>query len=163
MNYHVADNAAGQDVGAAFTTGVPMTRSDIIEISSRAAINMHDEYFYHASPDHFWIQWRFTELQRMISGIQLGDQILEVGSGNGVMQGMFEKALGVPVHGCDLNLEALQQTGPTQGNVYLYDVIERCPEWENWFHTVLLLDVLEHIEYAIEFLTAIRFHIKPGG
>lgn len=166
MNIQAADNRDVAEFCAGITdssNAAMVSSREVIEISDRVPVNMHDEYFEYATANHFWIQWRFAELQRLIAGLDLGQQVLEVGSGNGVMQAMFEEVLNVPVHGCDLNLEALQKTGPVRGNVYLYNVMDRCPEWQGWFDTVLLLDVLEHIPSSIEFLAALWYHLRAGG
>ena len=141
----------------------PASMREIIEVSERAPVNMHNEYFEYATLDHFWIQSRFESLKRLLKGMDLGSQILEVGSGNGVVQQQFESWLNVPVHGCDLNYEALQMAPPTKGNVYLYNVLDRCREWSGWYNSILLLDVLEHIDNSIDFLSAVRHHLAADG
>jgi 2-polyprenyl-3-methyl-5-hydroxy-6-metoxy-1,4-benzoquinol methylase len=151
------------NTGVAETIGATASTRQIIEISRRKPVNMHNAYFHNATLDHFWIQWRFEELKNLLHGRQLGEQILEVGTGHGVVAQQFESFVGAPVHGCDLNYDALQMAGSGHGNLYLYDVMDLCPEWESWFDTILLCDVLEHIDNSVEFLRALRYHLAPGG
>ncbi len=137
----------------------------VVELSADAAFHMHDAYYRYATEDHFWIQWRFSVIQHLLEcdGFELGDRVLEVGSGNGVVQSQFERAWDRVVEGCDLNRHALSQGPPTRGKRYLYNVLDRRAEWQQHFSSVLLLDTLEHIEASCEFLDAIRFHLTPRG
>jgi hypothetical protein len=155
-------------LGAGVVADVPVlneqeTTREIIEVSKCVPVNMHNGYYNTANVDHFWIQWRFEAIKRLLGDTDLGNQILEVGSGNGVAQGQFEKWLDKPVHGCDLNYGALRMTPPMRGNVYLYNVLDCCPEWKSWYNSILLLDVLEHIDNSIEFLKALRHHLSAEG
>lgn len=137
----------------------------VVELSADAAFQMHDAYYRHATEEHFWIQWRFKAITTLLreNDFSLGERILEVGSGNGVVQSQFEQALGVAVEGCDLNRHALQQGPATRGSRYLYNVLDRRRAWEQHFSSVLLLDTLEHVEASSDFLRAIRFHLCPEG
>ncbi len=135
----------------------------VVELSDTASFRMHDAYYEHATPDHFWIDGRFRILQHLLDEFELGDEILDVGCGNGVVQGQFERALGRPVLGCDLNLKAMQDGVASKGQRYLYNVLDERAEWQGHFDTVLLLDTLEHIEQPIDFLKAIGSHLCAGG
>ncbi len=161
MNPILADPTQQQPTLAPSSGGVPLR--PIIEVSERVPVNMHNAYFDNATLDHFWIQWRFEALKQLLGDAPLGQNIMEIGSGNGVVQQQFESWLKVPVHGCDLNYEALLKARPTAGNVYLYNVLDRCYEWQNWCSTILLCDVLEHIDNALDFLAALRYHLAPQG
>lgn len=132
-------------------------------LSPPAGFSMADDWYQFARTDHFWFQWRFAVLQRLLAGIDLGGQILEIGCGNCVARDQFEAALDRPVHGCDLNLAAMKLAGPGRGELYFYNIHDRRPEWRQAFDSILLLDTLEHIDDTRTFLESVRAHLKPGG
>lgn len=135
----------------------------VIQLSERVEFNMHDAYYEHATADHFWIQWRFEMLERLLADYDLGERVFEVGCGNGVVQRQFERAFDIAVDGCDLNLRAMEMGDPSRGRRYLYNVLDQRSDWQNYFETVLLLDTLEHIDWPVEFLRAIGSHLAPNG
>ncbi|MEM7311910.1 MAG: class I SAM-dependent methyltransferase [Planctomycetota bacterium] len=135
----------------------------VIELSERVGFNMHDAYYEHATAQHFWIQWRFEVLQRLLATFNPGQKIFEVGCGNGVVQQQFESLLDLPVPGCDLNYHAMANSPPGRGQRFLYNVFDQRDEWRNHFETILLLDTLEHIEMPTQFLKAIANHLQPDG
>lgn len=127
------------------------------------AYRMADEWFPLARADHFWVQWRFHVLTRLLPTKDLGEHILEVGCGNGVARAQFEAYYGRAVPGCDVNAYALGHAAPGRGDLYCYDVLTRRTPWREHFDTLLLLDVLEHIPDPVAFLSALRDHLRPGG
>lgn len=137
--------------------------SKIEALSAASSVNMADQWYEHATPDHFWMQWRLKVLLEVISKYKLGDQLLEIGCGSCVARDQLEKELSLPIDACDLNLHSLQLAGPARGHLYVYDIFDQRPEWKDHFSTVFLLDTLEHIEQPSAFLNAIRFHMQLGG
>jgi SAM-dependent methyltransferase len=137
----------------------------VVELSECADFHMHDAYYQHATQDHFWIQWRFQVIHQLLQEFDVGSDVLEIGSGNGVVQAQFEAAFGeeLKVVGCDLNRYALEQGPATRGGRYLYNVLDRRDEWRERFSSAILLDTLEHIDEAEQFLHAMRFHLQPCG
>ena len=152
-----------QMAAKAMTVAAAASPARVVELSSRVEFNMHNAYYEHATEEHFWIQWRFAAVQRLLSNIDLGNRIFEVGCGNGVVQRQFEAAYDVSIEGCDLNFEAMDQGLTTRGQKYLYNVFDQRREWKDHFNSVLLLDTLEHIETPTEFLKAIGSHLVDQG
>ncbi len=140
-----------------------MANTEIEVLTPTAPFNMADDWYQWASADHFWMQWRFSVICRVLNGLALGDRVLEVGCGHGVARDQLEDHYRCPVAGCDLNLAALQRANTGLGKLYLYDVHRRRQEWEGFFDSVFLLDTLEHIEETDGFLDSVGFHIKEGG
>jgi SAM-dependent methyltransferase len=124
---------------------------------------MADAWYAHARADHFWIQWRFQAMRRLLRNVELGNRVLDVGCGSGIVRDQLEACYDRPVLGCDLNVAALERAKPGRGKLYLYDVHDRRPEWAGAFDSVFLLDTLEHIDDAVGFLQSIRFHVADHG
>ncbi len=153
----------GTSTHATTAVVVGPTPPKVIELSQRIDFNMHDAYYQHATADHFWIQWRFSVLRQLLKDRELGQHILEVGCGNGVVQNQFEKAFDRTIIGCDLNYLAMERGSSSRGQRYLYNVLDQRAEWNEHFDSVLLLDTLEHIDAPVAFLEAIANHLQPGG
>jgi SAM-dependent methyltransferase len=124
---------------------------------------MADEWYELATAEHFWFQWRFRAIQKLLGKEGLAEPVLEIGCGNGVVRGQIEGKYGVRVDGCDVNLAALRLANPARGDLYFYDIHQRRLEWQSYFKTVVLLDTLEHIQDTRQFLESIAFHLQPGG
>jgi SAM-dependent methyltransferase len=124
---------------------------------------MADEWYELATAEHFWFQWRFRAIQKMLGKEGLAEPVLEIGCGSGVVRGQIEGHYGVSVEGCDVNLAALRQARPGRGGLYFYDIHQRRPEWQQFFASMVLLDTLEHIHDTRQFLESIAFHLRPGG
>lgn len=135
----------------------------VIELSQRVQFNMHDAYYEHATAEHFWIQWRFATIKKLLTELHPGEKVFEVGCGNGVVQQQFEDAFNLAIDGCDLNYDAMATGLPTRGQKYLYNIFDRRKQWQSHFDSVLLLDTLEHIETPNEFLKAIGDHLVDDG
>ncbi|MGI8956687.1 MAG: class I SAM-dependent methyltransferase [Chthoniobacterales bacterium] len=138
--------------------------SNIETLSEAKPVNMADEWFEIATPEHFWMQWRHAVLLRAVkaSGI-LPATALEIGCGSGVARMMLERDLHLPVDGCDLNRAALEMAPPGQGRLLSYDILELEPTLLGQYDAVFLLDVLEHIPDDTQFLSAALEHLRPGG
>lgn len=137
--------------------------SQIEALSAASSVNMADQWYEHATPDHFWMQWRLKVLLDVTSKFELGDKLLEIGCGSCVARDQLENALSLPIDACDLNLHSLQLAGPARGRLYVYDIFDQRAEWQNHFSSIFLLDTLEHIDEPAAFLNAIRYHLRPGG
>lgn len=125
---------------------------------------MGNDWFELADPNHFWIQWRFQVLRRLIGNhLKPESKVLEIGCGNGLVMWQMEKFLHVVPDGCDLNVQALEAMMPVSGKVYLYDIFDLNPALVGQFDMVMMLDVLEHIDDDRLFLQTAMKYLKPGG
>jgi len=133
------------------------------QLSESDAVNMSDSWYQYTTADHFWMQWRFSVLRELLQKVALGERILEVGCGSAVASQQIEAEFDVAVDGCDLNPTGMRLAEPGRGNLYLYNIHDRRPEWENAFDTIFLLDTLEHIDEPVEFLRSVAFHLQKDG
>lgn len=137
---------------------------EITYLSAPAPVSMADQWFTIASPGHFWIRRRFEVFRRLAGGLVLTcREIAEVGCGHGLLQRAIEEAYGREVAGFDLNEFALKQNLSRLSRIYCYDTCEKSPAFRERFDLLLLFDVLEHIADEDHFLSALRFHLAPGG
>jgi len=137
---------------------------EITYLSAPAPVSMADQWFTVASPDHFWIRRRFEVFRRLAGGlVSTSREIAEVGCGHGLLQRAIEEAYGREVAGFDLNEFALKQNLSCRSTIYCYDTCEKSPAFRERFDLLLLFDVLEHIADEDYFLSALRFHLAPGG
>jgi len=132
-------------------------------LSPQEKVEMADEWYDIAAADHFWFQWRFAKLSRLLRDVPLGQRVLEVGCGNAIARDQFEEHYGQAVDGCDLSLSALQMARPGRGKLYLYNIHDRREDWKGHFDTILMLDVIEHIDDVPGFLRSAAFHLRPQG
>lgn len=135
----------------------------IIFLSPESDCSMVDEWYEFATRDHFWMKWRFEALQRSIPADCNWERTLEIGCGTGVAREQIEKFYGCNVTGCDLNLKALEMAITSEGPLYFYNIHQKHEEFRESFTTILLLDVLEHIEDPVSFLNSVGFHLKKTG
>jgi len=139
-----------------------MNRID--QLSTVTAVSMADEWFEHATADHFWMQWRHELLVRQLTRIKYPiKKALEVGCGHGVVRQLVERDLGFAVDGCDLNRHALEMAAKGKGRLLLYDIFDRNPALLEAYDLVLLMDVIEHLDDDLGFLSAALEHLQPGG
>jgi SAM-dependent methyltransferase len=136
----------------------------ITYLSPPAEVSMADRWFEIATVGHFWIRRRFEVLQRLAGGLVAGArEIAEIGCGNGLLQLQIEKAYGREVAGFDLNEVALKQNVSQRSLIHCYDIYQRNPALREKFDLLFLFDVLEHIADEDGFLSALLFHLAPGG
>ena len=137
---------------------------DIIELSPPERVAMADEWFEIASVDHFWMEWRFQVIRKYASALVSDPRrVLEIGCGSGVVLQQLAQSLGHAADGCDLNTYALNRIKGVGGHKYVYNIFDLNPTMVNQYDTVLLLDVVEHIDDHVAFLKAAAQHAKPGG
>jgi SAM-dependent methyltransferase len=132
-------------------------------LSDPAPFNMTDDWYQFSVSDHFWMQWRISRVRKLVDDFETGGRLLEVGCGSGGARDQLETLHGRPVDGCDLNLAALEMARPGQGKLYLYNIHERREPWKDYFSTIYMLDVLEHIPDTSHFLESVRFHLADDG
>lgn len=136
----------------------------IEQLSPVTAVSMADEWFEHATADHFWMQWRHEMLVRQLTRIGHPiEKALEVGCGHGIVRQLVERDLGFAVDGCDLNRSALEMAANGKGRLLVYDIFDRNPALLEAYDLVLLMDVMEHVDDDLGFLSAALEHLKPGG
>jgi len=136
----------------------------IEQLSPVRALSMADEWFEHATADHFWMQWRHEILVRQLTRIgHTIEKALEVGCGHGIVRQLVERDLGFAVDGCDLNRRALEMAANGKGRLFVYDIFDRNPALLETYDLVLLMDVIEHLDDDLGFLSAALEHLKPGG
>jgi hypothetical protein len=140
-------------------------RTDRIRfMSGRRGVSMGEEWFSLATPHHFWMVRRFEVLKKMCGArLRRSRRCCEVGCGNGVLQAQIEGEYGIAVDGFDLHLGALEQNISSRGQLFYYNVLEQNPEFQHRYDTILLFDVIEHIEQEVEFLRACQFHLHSAG
>lgn len=125
---------------------------------------MADQYFDLASPQHFWCKRRFEVLQKLADlRLRSAIRVAEIGCGNGVLQRQVEDAYDLAPVGFDLHEAALRRNIGRRGEVYCYDIHERSTAFRKAFDSLLMFDVLEHIEDQDRFLDSARFHLADGG
>ncbi len=140
-----------------------------IEIISNVAHYqfISNQYNVFASKDHFWVQWRLRVFLKQTRAIDLDMQNLscgvEIGCGQGIHRFLLEQTTSWIIDGVEIDEYALRNGRPGRGHLYLYDIMERNPQFLNKYDFIILYDVLEHIEHDRDFLKACLFHLKPGG
>jgi SAM-dependent methyltransferase len=133
-------------------------------LSAAAKVSMADQWFEIASTDHFWVQRRFSVLQKLArQWLPSTKERGEIGCGHGLLQRQIEDTYRVPVTGFDLNDFALKQNLSRISRVYCYDIFQRDAELRSKFDVIFLFDVLEHISDQDSFLQALLFHLAPQG
>jgi SAM-dependent methyltransferase len=133
-------------------------------LSRPQPVNMADEWFELATLGHFWIQRRFTVFRKLVRTHDLGvGKIAEIGCGHGVVQRQLSDYFKTTVDGFDLNEAALKHSLAPEQPRFVYDINDRHARFEAAYDTIVLFDVLEHIEDEGSFLDAVLFHLKPGG
>ena len=137
--------------------------TEIAFLSPFAEYSMADEWHRFASIDHFWMRWRFEVLKKLLPEGFTWGKTLEIGCGNGVAREQIENHYGCAVSACDLNLHALHSILPGSGQLYYYNIHDKNKQLEGRFSTIVLLDVLEHVDEPAEFLKSAAFHLEKGG
>jgi SAM-dependent methyltransferase len=142
----------------------PSAENRVEYLSPAAKVSMADQWFEIASTDHFWVQRRFSVLQKLAGHwLSASKQRGEIGCGHGLLQRQIEDAYGLPVTGFDLNDFALKQNVSRISGVCCYDIFQRAAALRSKFDVIFLFDVLEHIADQDGFLQALLFHLAPHG
>lgn len=124
------------------------------------------------TPQDFWLRElggadRFTAWVFDTISPHLGEQVLEIGCGTGTFTARMA-ASGRAVTGIDVNPSYVQATrermaGITSGRVLQGDVVDLKLDADELFDTVVMLDVLEHLQDDVGILRALSAHLAPGG
>ena len=67
---------------------------------------MADEWYEFVTPSHFWIQWRFAVIRKLLPKSNDWGNTLDIGCGNGAVGQQIESYYGICASGCDLNEKA---------------------------------------------------------
>jgi SAM-dependent methyltransferase len=125
------------------------------------------EWYESAPEDHFWMTWRLNVVLRRLRRLKIdGNEPLkgfDVGCGRGAFQRQMHSATPWTIDGCDLNENAISLNHGHDGNSFVYDIFDRRQDLKDKYDLVFLLDVIEHIEKPIEFISAARFYMKQHG
>jgi 2-polyprenyl-3-methyl-5-hydroxy-6-metoxy-1,4-benzoquinol methylase len=146
-------------------TGCKVNNSD----SLRAQLSRHfpAEWYDSASENHFWMAWRLNVILRHLRRLEIdGGAALrgfDIGCGHGAFQRQLHSANAWTIDGCDLNKTAISLNHGHNGHSFLYDIFDFCQNLKGKYDFIFLLDVIEHISNAIDFLSACRFYSKKGG
>lgn len=138
--------------------------SELEFLSPATSVSMADEWFEFATADHFWMRWRHHVLLQQLRRVNRPIRnALEIGCGHGVVREMLERDLAIPVDGCDLNEHALQMANKGEGRLLVYDIFDENVSLLKAYDMILLMDVIEHIDDDLGFLTTALKHLKPDG
>jgi SAM-dependent methyltransferase len=137
---------------------------ELIHLSQAAPVAMADEWYEIADAEHFWMRWRMDALSHWSEFLpSVGETVMEVGCGAGAVLEALEKRFGYIADGSDLNLYALEQAGPGQGSLMVYDVLSRQAQLKDKYAAVFLMDVIEHIDDDVDFVKAAADLVRPEG
>jgi SAM-dependent methyltransferase len=133
-------------------------------LSSPTPVSMADHWFSVSTTGHFWIRRRFEVFQKLAGDLLRNSrEIAEIGCGHGLVQRQVEEAYGREVTGFDLNELALQRNQSQRSAVCCYDISQQAPRFHQRFNSIVMFDVLEHIDDEDRFLKAAMFHLAPRG
>jgi len=110
--------------------------------------------WYDSAPeDHFWMTWRLRVILEHLRRLSLEGRAevkaFDIGSWT--------------IDGCDLNENAISLSRGHNGGSFLYNIFELRKDLQHKYDVVFLLDVIEHIQNPVEFLSTARFYMKRGG
>jgi hypothetical protein len=133
-------------------------------LSESVEVSMGDTWFEVVSIEHFWIIRRFQVLNKLVNNIFFkSHNVGEIDCGNGLVQRQFEIAFDKSVDGYDLNVSALKSNISKFSRKFCYDVLSKKSELNNKYDILLMMDVLEHIDNEIDFLSASKLMIADDG
>lgn len=138
----------------------------ITYLSEPMKVSMADEWFDIADVKHFWIRRRFEVFQNLAKRCELNLKainVAEIGCGNGLIQYQIQRSYKIQVDGFDLNEVALQKSIALNNSLFLYDIHQRNPDYQQRYDLIILFDVIEHIEDQEYFLESVLYHLKPSG
>lgn len=133
-------------------------------LNSPLPVSMADEWYTHATAEHFWVRHRNEVIREHFGNLICErNEVAEVGCGSGLVLSYLSEVLHRRIDGFELNLDALKLCPKVSGLLYIYDFLQRQSDYLEKYDLLIMMDVLEHIENEQEFLRAIRDHITPQG
>jgi SAM-dependent methyltransferase len=105
-------------------------------------------------------RWVFSQFAAQLRG-----EVLEIGCGSGnftvLMAAAGHRVTGIDLHAPYVDTARSRLAGYPEVSVICADATSRA--FEARYDTVVMLDVLEHIEDDVGFLTKLRGALRPGG
>ena len=132
-------------------------------LSEPCPVSMAKYWHGITSLDHFWMRRRFSAFSKLLKSHPLGDTCVEIGCGQGYLQHQIHSGLHKTVDGFDLDEVALQQNISLSSSLFLYNIYDKFSDYRERFDSIIMFDVLEHIEDDSSFVDAALFHLKPHG
>jgi len=107
--------------------------------------------------------WPHSPAFKALHLVRSGDTVLDVGCAKGHMARELAKK-NCPVYGVEIDHDAAELARQhcvqvVEGDA---DQMESLPFQNNFFDSILVLDVLEHMKRPDRFLSLLRQHLKPG-
>jgi SAM-dependent methyltransferase len=125
------------------------------------------EWYESAPEDHFWMMWRLNVVLRHLRQLKMDESAatkgFDVGCGRGAFQRQMRSAKPWTIDGCDLNENAIALNLGHDGNSFVYNIFDRRQDLKSKYDLVFLLDVIEHLDEPVEFLSAARYYMKQCG
>jgi SAM-dependent methyltransferase len=132
-------------------------------LSPPEKVDMADDWYQYATLEHFWIKARFRAIESKLTTEEIGTNLFEIGCGHGAVIKQFEEKFDVTVDGCDLNMLALNDIKDVKGRILCLNIFDKPTELLRSYDSVLLMDVIEHIENDSDFLVNCLEYVKEGG
>jgi len=92
-----------------------------------------------------------------------GGKMLDIGCGTGQVIASIESDIESQIDGADLDETLLKQGQKIKGDYFVLNVFDNVPELHEKYDSILLLDVIEHVDQDADFLRHCAKFIKPGG
>ncbi len=121
---------------------------------------IQDQWLDRLQPAGAYNRWIFSQIEA-----HLGRQVLEVGCGTGAFTTMLA-APGRVVHAIDIDADrvaAAREATSKLDEVHVEESDIAAAEWRERFDTVVMLDVLEHIEDDLTILGRLHDALVSGG
>jgi len=136
-------------------------------ISEGHDVSFEDSWYDITDASHFWMQWRFRELERVLKhngpNLMVPLRALDIGGGHGILRSQIEANSEWSVDLAEVNSVALQASCVGRGRTLLYDVTREERTLVSRYDVVFLFDVIEHLPDPRQLLCSAVRHLKPGG
>lgn len=144
------------------------TTASSVEILSKITEDDFPELWYEIGNDnHFWFDWRFRAFINQLTDLNVSltkpHYCFEIGCGHGVVRRQIESSTSWFTDGADINLEALKMNNITRGRTMAYDIFDKKPSMKQFYDSIMLFDVIEHIKDPVDFIKTALFYLKPNG